>query len=199
MMKPTLLIAAMSTAMLVTAAEARGPSGPFGAGGFGAEAPEFGQLDTDGDGLLTQEELQSSMQAMAAERFAEADADSDGALSVDEIIAMEQRMRAEAMIARLDTDGDGLLSQEEMTARMQQQAEANADRRARMFDRFDADDDGAVSEQEYQTALSFLQQMGEGRGERGMYQRHGEGGMYQRHGGDMEHPHGPYGGQRPSR
>ena len=90
---------------------------------------------------------------MAVANADQADADNDGTGDLcetsnsdgDSILDYLDNCPSVANESQVDTDGDGLLSQEEMTARMQQQAEANADRRARMFDRFDADDDGAVN------------------------------------------------------
>ena len=176
MLKSTLLIAAMSTAVLVTAAEARGP-GDFGAGGFGPNAPDFTQLDADGDGQLTQAEITSGMQALGAERFAEADANGDGALDADEIVAMTQQRAAERMIAQLDTDEDGLLSQEELQARMAERMEGAEERQAQLFARVDTNEDGTISQQEYDTALAFMQNMGP-RGDRdgGMRGDHRPGG-----------------------
>ena len=73
----------------------------------------FQELDTDGNGSVTLEELQ----AAGGNRFARADTDGDGALSRDELLAQSEariEARVDRMIERADTDGDGLLTQAEM-------------------------------------------------------------------------------------
>ena len=104
--------------------------------------PDFSALDTDGNGELTQTELQ----AHGAARFAETDKDGDGLLSAAEIAAhAEQRAaaRADRMVERLDTDGDGLLSTEELAARRGE---------ARIFQRMDTDDSGTITKAEFDAA-----------------------------------------------
>lgn len=117
----------------------------------------FSELDSDGDGKITVEELQARQVA----QLTEADANSDGFLSAEELVAQMQGRDAERaerriarMIDRLDSNDDGQLSLEEAQAR-------NDD--SRMIDRLDADKDGAVSEEEF----------AEARGKRG----HGKGGF----------------------
>ncbi len=105
----------------------------------------FGEMDADGDGRITAEEIE----VHRAARFAAVDANGDGKLSVDEMMAARDARRSARMadrIARLDADGDGLLSAEEM--------EAAGPRRdpAAMLERFDADGDGAVTLEEMQQA-----------------------------------------------
>ena len=115
----------------------------------------FSELDTDGDGFLTQEE----MDARKAAKFAEIDANGDGQLSADEIIASQERQqderrakRAERMVEALDTNDDGLISEEEMAAH-----EGGKRRGGNLFERADADDDGQISEEEFKTAMSKMQ------------------------------------------
>jgi len=106
--------------------------------------PEFSELDADGDGLISVDEMVAFRQL----RFDEADTDGDGVLSREEILA---RIRAEAdervdrMIEWRDADGDGALSPAEAGSR-----EVRA---GRMFRRADADDDGAISPEEYERVL----------------------------------------------
>lgn len=133
-MKKTLLMAAVLTGLVATA-------GAASADERGAR-PDFATLDANGDGQLTQDELQ----AQAASRFAAADTNGDGALSAEEMAAAADARAAERvtrMIARLDSNGDGLIQADEMPQR-------DGDRAARMFDRVDADDDGAISAEEYE-------------------------------------------------
>lgn len=116
---------------------------PMGPGGFGR--PDFSELDADGDGQLTADELRAPMR----ERFDTADTDGDGEITQEEITARaveraeERAARMGArMMERLDRDGNGSISFDEM--RMGDQR----DMAERMIDRLDRDDDGTVSEEE---------------------------------------------------
>lgn len=102
----------------------------------------FEEIDADGDGRITQEEMAGHMQA----RFEGADSDGDGQLSRDEILARMQQRQAERMarmadhmLERHDANGDGLLSPDEM----------RAPAKGGMFERMDADGDGAISKEEF--------------------------------------------------
>ena len=149
MKKRILMIALFSgTVMMAGAVQAQGQRG----------GPDFATLDADGDGILTQEEMESR----GAARFAEADTDGDGGLSADELTAAAAARAAERtarMLERLDTNGDGLLQQTEMQPR--------GDRAGKMFERMDTDGDGGISEAEFDAARARLM---ERRGE-----RHGQG------------------------
>lgn len=111
----------------------------------------FAEVDADGDGKVTEAELDAFKMA----RFQAADTDSDGFLSAEEMAAYGEKMRAEReakrgaaraerMIKRIDTDDDGKVSAEEATA-----MGPGSDR---MLARLDADEDGAVSLEELQNA-----------------------------------------------
>src|SRR6056297_803819 len=110
-------------------------------GGMGLQQ-SFEELDTDGDGRITPEEMAGHMQA----RFEGADTDGDGVLSHEELVTrmMERRTErmsayADHMIERHDANGDGMLSMDEM----------RADHQPRMFGRFDTDGNGAISAEEF--------------------------------------------------
>ncbi len=154
--------------------------GPGGNGGPGMDRPAFSDLDTNGDGQLTLEEIT----ALRDSHFAAADTDGDGSLSRDEMIAMAMT-RVEARIddrmAQFDDNEDGLLSANELD-----------DMRPRgpgpeqMFARADADGDGVVTEAEFDQMAAMGPQNrgpgghgmmdGEGYGHRmGHGQGHGEG------------------------
>jgi len=157
-------------------------------GGQHGPAFDFEELDADGDGRITRDEMAAQAQA----RFGAADADGDGKLSPQEMAErMQARMmermarRVEQMIARQDSDGDGLLSMEEM----------QAGRMGRMFDRHDADGDGAISAEEFEDMANMRAERmsrardGKGHGE----QRHHKQGDY-RHGHDKDgHDKGGHG------
>ncbi|RVT86713.1 hypothetical protein DXV76_01090 [Rhodobacteraceae bacterium CCMM004] len=144
----TLSIAAGAMALPHAAAARGGPGG--------GERPTFGELDRNGDGLLTAEDFAAHAQA----RFAEADTDGNGLLSADEVrarAAQRSASRAERMIDRLDSNGDGQLSLAEIEERRRGPGPE------RMIDRFDTDGDGALSAAEFETAVA----------ERGGHRRHG--------------------------
>ena len=142
-------------------------------GGLPGLAP-IETYDADGDGIVTQGEIEAGRTA----RFAEADANGDGALSPAEVIAMEEAMQAEARLARatravetMDDDGDGLLQAGELEARQPPLAP--------IFDRLDADGDDGISLEEIEAARSA-------RGERGggfLHGFFGRGGRGHGHGG----------------
>ena len=120
------------------------------------EAPAFEDLDLNGDGSLSLEELQAQGEA----RFATADTNGDGALSLDELVAAAEARasdRAAAMIERHDENGDGVLQIDEMPR-------PRADRAERMFDRVDADEDGVISAEEFEAARERMGEHRDGRG-----------------------------------
>ena len=141
-MNRTFLIPALAALALTgaTALEAREGHGPM-------RDMSFADIDGDGDGQITRDE----MQAMARSRFATADADGDGKLTAAEIEAHAAKRAAERaarMVERFDTDGDGAVSFDEMPHR-----EARA---GRGFDRMDADDNGTISQDEFDTAKARM-------------------------------------------
>ncbi|MFN3846626.1 MAG: EF-hand domain-containing protein [Paracoccaceae bacterium] len=131
----------------------------------GAEGPMFGMdfaaIDADKDGKITQAEI-DAYRAAQAKAF---DTDGDGLLSAEELSAMHLQNvtarasdRAARMIERMDTDGDGKLSAAEMAVRPMA---------GRMFDRLDADKDGALSEAELAAARDRMtERRGDKRGEK---------------------------------
>ena len=103
---------------------------------------DFEELDANGDGKITQDE----MQTRAQDRFKAADTDGDGAISAEEMTARMQARMAERMAARVemmmktrDADKDGKISMEEM----------QPGQMGRMFERHDSDGDGAISAEEF--------------------------------------------------
>ena len=140
-----------------------GMGGPMGGMGGMGEAQmagmDFAAMDADGDGKVTQTEIE----AYRAAQTAAIDTDGDGLISAEELAALHVRtatqradVRAAQMIERLDTDGDGKLSAAELTARPMP---------ARMFERLDTDNDGAISEAEFAAAKDQMTERGQKRGE----------------------------------
>ena len=172
MKRTTALTGALILALGAASLPALAQQGP----GDGPRTPrgpmfQFEDVDADGDGKITQEE----MAAQAAARFAAADANGDGQLSAEEMQAQMQAQRAERMkqnaermIARRDTNKDGMLSAEEMAPR-------NSDR---MFARLDADKDGAISKQEMEQARERFQKRDGDHGKRFGDHRKGERGEH---------------------
>jgi len=109
----------------------------------GLDRISFAMLDADGDGKLTQVE----MDALKTAQFAKTDTNGDGMLSADEMLArgnaqMGERMakRIAHMIKRRDANNDGMLSLSEM---------GGMPRGDMLFKRLDADGDGAISSDEF--------------------------------------------------
>lgn len=82
-----------------------GDSRPAGGPGGGGSTAFHGPQDTDGDGLISQEEFL----VPAQERFQKQDTDGDGVITFDEISA-----HAKEHFLKLDSNGDGVLSQDEL-------------------------------------------------------------------------------------
>lgn len=113
----------------------------------------FEEIDADGNGEITQAE----MEAMKAARFTAADTDGDGSLSLDELKAQglkKVEQRAAEMLERHDANGDGLLSQDELP---------KPRRSGHMFERMDADGSGSVSKAEFEEARNHMRQRGHGK------------------------------------
>jgi len=106
------------------------------------EPVTFQELDANGDGQVTQDEMQSHRD----QRFTETDTNGDGKLSVDEVQAAGQKKandRVTKLFERHDANQDGFLTQDELP---------EPRRAGKMFDRIDADGSGTISEQEFADA-----------------------------------------------
>lgn len=141
-LKLTVLALAVAGTAIAGAANAF-PGGQRG--GPGMEMPGFEELDANGDGVVTTEELE----AIGAARFAELDTNGDGSVSPEEMQAMMQerankRMSKgiERMMERLDANEDGVLSEDELPQRDP----------AKMIEHLDEDGDGAISAEEFEAA-----------------------------------------------
>lgn len=138
------ILAAVSLAGGAAIAKGMG-HGPMGAR---MDAAGFAKIDADKDGEVTMEE----MQAHRAARFDAADTNGDGMLSVDEMAARmrdQADYRAARMVERMDSDGDGMLAADEMRRhggrKGKSQGKDHAKRAERFFDRADADNSGGLS------------------------------------------------------
>lgn len=149
----TLALAALVATGLSTAAMAqRGDEM-----GMGPDL-NFDLLDADKDGKITKVEMDAARDA----RTKAADTNGDGMLSAEELAAMHAKrmaeraaLRATKLVEKLDTDGDKMLSPAEMTA---------GQRDGDMFAKVDADGDGGITKAEADTAREKMKAHGRGRG-----------------------------------
>lgn len=101
--------------------------------GFGGPARMLEQFDADGDGRLTQAEID----AARTERFAKYDTNNDGALSLEEFSGLFQEVSRPMMVRayqKLDPNGDASVTAEEFDRPF-----------ANLVERHDRDGDGALS------------------------------------------------------
>lgn len=128
-----------------------------GRDGFGRMEDMINEFDTDGDGILNQEErdaLAESMRQRMTDRF---DLNGDGMVSIEEQFAarrsfltdldMDSR-RGARVLAEYDLDGDGVLSEAETAAMNQRLDERDSERMAEIVEEYDTDGDGAMSDEE---------------------------------------------------
>jgi len=94
-----------------------GATAAYADGGFGKRGQmDFTQLDADGSGEIDA----SDLEALRNQKFADLDTDGDGAVSEAEFIAHAAdaaQERAAQMFARMDADGDGSLSMDALQSR----------------------------------------------------------------------------------
>ncbi|OAN69818.1 hypothetical protein A8B78_21470 [Jannaschia sp. EhC01] len=178
------LLKAGALALMIPAALAAPAFAQDGGDRQGPPRMIFQELDADGSGTVTLEE----MQAAGSNRFAAADTDGDGALSREELLAQgaaRMETRVDRLLERADADGDGQLSMAEMEeAREGRRGHGRGDHGdrggrggrdgrggpnpERMFERMDADGDGEVTEAEFDAAVAqMLERMGRRHGDRG--------------------------------
>lgn len=152
MKKSAFIAVIVGTASIVAAGAVLAKGGPGGPGGPGMRM-SFEEMDTDGNGEITQAE----MEAMKAARFTSADTDGDGALSLEELTAQGMKKvaeHAESMLEKHDANGDGVLSQDELP---------KPRRSGHMFDRIDADGNGSISKEEFDEASEHMRERGRGK------------------------------------
>jgi Ca2+-binding EF-hand superfamily protein len=124
-------------------------------GGWGAMLDRATEFDTDGDGILSEEERREMMRAMRDEWMERFDLDGDGELSREERMAARQSMfessdRGQALMRQFDADGNGVLDDAEQAAMEAYQQEQRDQRRAEQLAQYDTDGDGELSRDERQ-------------------------------------------------
>lgn len=125
----------------------------------GGDRMSFEELDVDGSGEITAEDLT----ALRDNRFAELDTNGDGSISQEEFVAGAQARsdeRAARMFERLDRDGDGSLSRDVI------ENQRRGGGGERMISRFDEDNSGGISAEEFEEARNMMQERRKG-GDRG--------------------------------
>ncbi|MFD3189388.1 EF-hand domain-containing protein [Sedimentitalea sp. HM32M-2] len=131
------ITAIVASAMSLTAVAALA----MGPGRMSGHQASFQDLDADGSGEISPEEMAAHRDA----RFASADSDGDGLLSRAELEAAGQQrvaQRVARLIEKFDADKDGALSRDEMPSPR---------RSGRMFDQMDSDGSGGISQEEFDT------------------------------------------------
>lgn len=141
-MTSKLALAAVGFTLALTPmmAEAKGGPGP---------RASFEELDANGDGNLTQEEMLAHRKA----QLAAADSNGDGAISRAELEAYisanagdRMTRRIDGMMEQLDKDANGSISATELEAA---ESERAGKRAGRGFSRADTDGDGSISKAEF--------------------------------------------------
>ncbi len=138
---------------------------------FGPPSEIIEQFDEDGDGKLSQDEMEAAHRARRAKFIETYDTDGDGMLSEKErdaahdTIREDRKARRAAFFESCDTNGDGQVSEEERTAGWKA-------RKAKMLEKYDADEDGKLSKEERETARSEGWKPGFGRGGKGFCRHH---------------------------
>lgn len=135
-----LMLGAATLSLLGTAAQAQMRDG----------SRMFDRMDADGDGVVTQAELDTQRKQM----FTKLDANGDGMISAEEREKMQQRAdkfrermqaRAGAATDAADTDGDGNISLDEFMSAPHP-----------MVDAADSNGDGQITKEEFSAGVSAL-------------------------------------------
>ncbi|MBP5945562.1 MULTISPECIES: EF-hand domain-containing protein [unclassified Pseudomonas] len=131
----------------------------------------FAKLDSNGDGAVDQDELNSALSQKSddgllvnlSKQFGDLDSDGSGSLNAEEMTAMapppppppqDQAPNtdlADALISALDTDGDGAISNDELSSGLT--SAGSTDDSAALLKVLDSDSSGGVSSDELKAAL----------------------------------------------
>lgn len=149
-----LLLAGSAVLVSVNVAAARGQMGGH-TGPQNLMRAEFSELDANGDGGITMDEVQ----ALGAARFAMLDTNASGTLDKDEVIAMISTGIERRMGGKEHGAGNGEHARADRAERQAPDAARIAWMADGMMLRFDKDSDGFVSAEEMQPAADRLEKM----------------------------------------
>ena len=90
---------------------------------YGRHRDRFATMDTNGDGVISDEEREAAMKQRASDLRTRLDADGDGKLTVDELANAKGRMHFDDPKA-VDTNHDGDISADELAAAMKARSDA---------------------------------------------------------------------------
>ncbi len=123
--------------------------GATGDGRWGDMEQRFANFDWSQFQQLSPEERREQMRAMRAEIEARMDTNGDGVVDEDERLdAMLASPMGRRLLDRFDTNGDGMLDESERQAMREEEARRRAEQEARQLERWDTDGDGQLSRQE---------------------------------------------------
>lgn len=145
-MKNRILITALATGLLVA-------GGAYACGGKDP-GKMFDKIDSNGDGVLSADELKTMHEKMAKKHFDRADANGDGKIDKNEFMA-KAKDRAAKMFERMDKNGDGTITDDEAGPRHHGK-HGDMDSDKSHFDpmqRMDTNGDGKISRDEWNTAF----------------------------------------------
>jgi len=129
-------------------------------------AEMMSKVDTNADGVISQNEFM----APAMARFDKTDANADGFIDKDERKAAREARKAEAETRRFDRadiNSDGVISRDEVSKRSGERGARRDERKARFMERVDTDGDGKVSDAERTAARAEMKaKRGERKAER---------------------------------
>jgi len=156
-------------------------------GGARLASKKFSDIDTDGDGSISQAELEatlgqttaandsSSTDSRAAKFFSKLDSDGDGKISSSEWSSFQQNIQqlhghghhhhlSGKQLSDVDTDGDGSISKSEFQSLFGQSGPAATtagnDSTTNLFDKLDTDKDGTISATEWDAFQKSIGQNG---------------------------------------
>ncbi len=82
---------------------------------YGDKRAKLAEMDTNGDGAVSLDELTAYTATEVKAKFAKIDANGDGAISLDESTAAATA-KIEKKFAKMDADGDGKVTKDELKA-----------------------------------------------------------------------------------
>lgn len=137
MKKSMLLVSLVSSVIAITAAQAHAQKGP---------RLEFADIDADGSGSLSADEMSAARANKTERMIARLDTDEDGSISEEEWdnrpVRQKNGKRKAPDFADLDVDGNGLISSYDLETVRTERAE-------KMLSLIDTDGNGEVSEDEW--------------------------------------------------